>query len=316
MKKSPSITERTYLSLQGILLENDEFIMLSSVESNIKEEANFFEKSSKLVFQQLDSKNVILNSLPANIAKSADSSEKSLLIQTQILLHPETRKIILKDGDRELYISHVIENRPSISITGLGKIDENSIHVKWKADNDDRQSLTYRVYYMIPEGRIWLLESELSETEKTIDLSKLPGSNNSRIGIAVSSGLRSDMILSDPFSVSKKPLRIIFSEPNTNEPLSPDQPIVLRGSVVDVSGQTKKPIGMTWRLNGEIIAQNVNSHVIQSLEPGEYDISLEYQHEKQKYSAEHKITISDRSDNQERLQWIFKGRKEEKPSIK
>ena len=312
-RENAAEVRQTFLLLAGRYVENNAFELIGSWETPFSA-AVLNWKETRLHFEQLNEDGEALVATPAQRAPEADSDlAATWLVEAQIPLHPEARTLVLRDGDREIFRRRIPEQPPSVAIEGVEKVNEERARIRWTASTEEQGPLSYSLYYLLPDGRLWLIAVDLEELEASVDLGGLPGSDEGALGVVASDGLRSGWALSEPFSVAEKPPRVVISRPRQESTLEPDQLITLVGRVSDVTGQSLGAAGLVWRLDGEEVARDAINHLIPAPEPGPHKVELEYRSDGSEAFAAATFTVAERTADQKRLRWILDGRKGSEP---
>jgi hypothetical protein len=96
------------------------------------------------------------------------------------------------------------------------------------------------------------------------------------VGLVATDGVRSACIRSDAFRVPSHPPNVFMLAPAEDEILDPDQPFSLLGRVYDLAGRILPDSGISWSIDGEIVAEGVTLALGGPLEPGNHRIEMAY----------------------------------------
>jgi hypothetical protein len=81
-------------------------------------------------------------------------------------------------------------------------------------------------------------------------------------------------LLSDPFRVREKPLRVSLTSPLDGEVLAPDQPVTLCGQALDAGGAAVGVERLRWLVDGREAARGARLALCPPPAPGEHRIAL------------------------------------------
>lgn len=218
-------------------------------------------------------------------------------IAIYVPLHPESRELVFRRKDLELYRTDITPRPPQLRLTKPTKLAKDRAKVSWNARHS--KPLTFQVLYLADDGRAFPLAADLTETTFTADLRTFPGSRGGRLGVLATDGLRSTFEKTGPFPVEEKPPRVWIQSPGPDETLPADQPVTLSGQAVDVGGLSLPDTGLQWLVDRKRVL-NGSRLAMARLEPGLHQIVLRYAPSGRVVAEQRiQITIAGRSAEQE-----------------
>ncbi len=165
---------------------------------------------------------------------------------------PGAARIVLKEGDTILFSRALSAHAPTVTVTaptagavwpasGLGAI-------RWTANDEDGDALTYIVMYSRDGGATWVnLATGLTEPRYDIELETLGGvAGQARIRVLANDGMRSGQGESGLFTVARKAPGVVISQPEPNQFIPPGQPLPLLGFAFDREDGLLPGSALTW----------------------------------------------------------------------
>ena len=162
---------------------------------------------------------------------------------------PSVKAIALFRAGDELY-RHRLEDaapRVQLSTAELRRQKGERVHIEWTGDVAGDRPITYIPRYSNDDGKTWrALEPPQAQASYVLDLSALPGGEHCRFQVVASSGIRTTVITSEPFTVPVKP--------TTGEILSPVDGAEIRvGARLLLHGRAFSPDFGTTSIRGDAV---------------------------------------------------------------
>jgi hypothetical protein len=129
-----------------------------------------------------------------------------------------------------------------------GEIWGSKAVVSWEAGHDDKEGLTFTVFYNDGQDKLWIpLAEGLTKPSVTVDTTLLPGSTKARIRVRATDGVNTSEAESNGvFTLpEKKPLVAILS-PAQAEVLAPGGTTIFLGGAYDVKDGLLSGANLTW----------------------------------------------------------------------
>ena len=209
-------------------------------------------------------------------------------------------ELIFRRGDRVIDRREVFSEPPEIAITEVKRGDNDRVRIAWRAEHRSELPLTYRVVYLVDDKRAFSLAAGLDEPGYEADLSGLPGSRTGRLSVLATDGVRSSFAVSEPFPVSDKRPRISIQAPTPRQVVPADQPVSLNGQATDIAGASLAHDGLTWLVDGKVVARGAPLAIATGLQPGRHTVTLQLRRGKRvEARGSVEIEVAKRSPEQE-----------------
>lgn len=165
-----------------------------------------------------------------------------------IPLHPDANRLVFRRDGRILYDTELASAPPDVEFESVEREDEDAIVLSWHAEHETgaHAELTYDIAYVADGEQAMLVAHALADTEHSVPLASLPGSERGQFAVLATDGLRSSVALSDPISVDVKPPRVWIQQPDPKTSYPADQPISLIGQAVDIGGERLPEEPLRW----------------------------------------------------------------------
>ena len=132
--------------------------------------------------------------------------------------NPETKQIVLKQGQTTLATRSVSPNKPTVTVTSprAGQTWGARGTVKWQAADADNDTLTYTVFYNNGTDQRWIpIATDVKTTSASIDTRLLAGSRRARVRVRATDGVNTTEAESAAFVVPEQgPLVVILGSNN------------------------------------------------------------------------------------------------------
>jgi hypothetical protein len=151
--------------------------------------------NSSFTINLLDNKGKNLATFPfdpkvyTNISQSKD---KVAILSEAVPYILCTKEIVISKDNRELASRNVDNYAPKVRLIFPvgGETLTGNINVRWQASDADGDNLTYFVLYSTDAGRSWqTIASDIKDTQLTVNMAGLPGSNVSLFRIIATDGV-------------------------------------------------------------------------------------------------------------------------------
>ncbi len=141
------------------------------------------------------------------------------------------------------------ERQPEIRLRELHRVkrDGDLARVEWTVE-DSSGPHHAMVRYSNDDGRTWqAVAAALTETRYLANLETLPGGEQCRFQVIVSSGLRSAVARTEPFAVPRKARKAHLFSPREGDIFGTGQPVSFMGGGHSPEGGTCAPDEVMWR---------------------------------------------------------------------
>jgi len=185
---------------------------------------------------------------------SSDSAETVGLITEMVPWISGTRKVVILHGATVLASRNVSANAPTVAITfpnGGETLSASNVTVTWTANDADGDILSYSLDYSRDGGATWEpLSANITATQATLDLSRLPGTTQGRFRVWASDGVNTTLDASDGnFTVAGKPPTIVSIAPASGKTYVVSQTVTLEGQAFDTEDGLLTDNRLEWSSN-------------------------------------------------------------------
>lgn len=149
---------------------------------------------------------------------------------------PETVKIVMKSGDVILGEKIRSNNAPVVTVLypSGGNYVTDSTEVYWQGTDQDGDELRYTLQYSNDDGQSWrMIDTGITATNMTLDLSGFPGGQNCMVKVVASDGFNTGEHVSGSFQVANNEPYVEISSPMSGETIGADS-VSLIGFSMDV----------------------------------------------------------------------------------
>ena len=186
-----------------------------------------------------------------------------------------TRIAFVREG-RVLQTMDVGERRPRVELGEIDRVQRNGdlARLRWTHDSDGTPSPAL-VRYSNDDGRTWqALAAGVTEPSHVVNLDLLPGGDQCRLQVIVSSGLRGAVATSEPFVVPRKPRSAHLVSPAEGQTFNVGNPVVFTGGGYSPDGGTCAPDEVTWQSSLDGLIGTGYQVVRDDLRPGRHRVTL------------------------------------------
>ena len=205
------------LSIRGIVNLSDLTIILKPSMILPSSILTTLPAHSPFAVDLLDKKGRVLAHYPTDMIISKANVEEwknVAYLSEAVPYHPCTAKIVIEKGDKELASQVVSPNAPEIKFIKVDDSNGNprlifprtsNITVEWKAQDLDRDTLSYELLYSNDEGKTWpvTIADDIKENSLTLNANSLPGNSAylSQFRVIATDGVNTNIHDSNPFSI-------------------------------------------------------------------------------------------------------------------
>lgn len=269
-----------YYVVSGIIYDEDsiDFKALRTVSDSVYEDDQSVD--SPYTVELHDASGKILASKPAQVLVTVDYEGLSFFF-CKILVHADTRKIVVKYGDKVLYEIDQSTNAPEVAVLSPngGENLSDPIEISWIGSDMDKDDLTYDIFFSSNGGRTY--RSVMLGTDTTylsLESSYLPGSDSIIFKVVAYDGMNTATDISDGYaSLPQKTPEVTVLLPANNSSYFSNQPIRFEGYGYDIEDGMLDSEVLAWSsdIDGNL-GQGIDLF-IDSLSPGTHTIRLQAQ---------------------------------------
>ncbi|HET7112502.1 MAG TPA: hypothetical protein VFI57_02610 [Pyrinomonadaceae bacterium] len=189
----------------------------------------------------------------------------------------------LRDG-RELHRARVGEAVPQVHVEAVRRAEREDqgdlARVDWTVSREnlpeDRFQVGAAVRYTNDGGRTWHgIAADLTEGRCLVNLDLLPGGEECRFQVIVSSGLSATVTDTETFAVQRKPRRAQIISPQDGQTFQAGEPIVFFGAGHSPDLGTSADDEVTWTSNVECCGIGTGSRIVRDdLPAGRHCITM------------------------------------------
>jgi hypothetical protein len=181
-------------------------------------------------------------------ASHQDPDEPELLFHEFIPWHAETRAIVFRNRGEVCHRHSLEEGPPEITVhvpRHQGHL-EGIVSLEWKLAGA-AAPLMYFLRYSHDGGATWrVAAADLTEPRCAVNLDLLPGGEDCRFQVAASSGIRTTVSESKPFTVRVKAVQAQILSPMPDAVFCEGEAVVLRGVGFSPNHETTRFDDMLW----------------------------------------------------------------------
>ncbi|MBV7339854.1 hypothetical protein KFU94_68915 [Chloroflexi bacterium TSY] len=189
---------------------------------------------------------------------------------------PEAAQFLLLHGEQMLDSIMVSAHAPTVTVLAPngGEMWDGLQTIRWKADDQDGDSLLFSALYSPDDGRRWLpIAGNLSGESHSVDTRVLPGGGKSRIRLIATDGFNTSSDDSDAtFDVAKKSPQVVIQRPQTRSRYASGELISLSGQANDLEDRTIPERSFTWSYGSTIFASGRQASAV--LPNGIHEVTL------------------------------------------
>ncbi|HEY9285890.1 MAG TPA: hypothetical protein VIP46_20740 [Pyrinomonadaceae bacterium] len=177
------------------------------------------------------------------------------------------------------------ERGREVRVEGVRRLEQEGqgdlARIDWSVSGDDPQEggadeTAALVRYSHDGGRTWqAVAADLREARCLVNLDLLPGGDDCRFQLVVSSGLSAAVAESEPFAVRLKPRRAHIVSPRDGQTFRAGDPVVFAGAGHSPDYGTSADDEVAWSSSLECCGLGTGSHLVRDdLPPGTHRVTL------------------------------------------
>jgi hypothetical protein len=198
----------------------------------------------------------------------------------EIPSHDDATSLVIKQDDRTLYTHAIAKPGPAVILKQLkpaaksGTKHPETIAISWSSAGPRDTSVRYTLRYSNDGGRSWfVVASDLTKTEYTVDLDELPGGDECVLEVTSASRQRIGSATSESFQVPRKPRAIEILSPRNGEVVEASASISFFGFLQSLEG-SGDPDGLNWSSSVDGYLGSGNQVIPSALTPARHRITL------------------------------------------
>jgi hypothetical protein len=222
-----------------------------------------------------------LHSYPFEARKYLDTDDRTAQLAEVVPWDPRTGRIFITYRGQEIGSRDVGVHAPHPQITspnGGESLQDASHLATWTATDADTDvdELTYTLLYSTDAGSTWRnVATGIKERQYSLDLSRLPGSDQALLRVIASDGVLTGEDDSDAvFSVPPKYPEVGIVSPVSGTSFGTSQTIVLVGTASDVEQGEFDDASLRWSSDIQGALGEGRSIAVSDLTPGRHTITL------------------------------------------
>jgi hypothetical protein len=189
----------------------------------------------------------------------------SISFQERIPWFEQTTAIRFLRGSDVLHVHEVEARAPDVELSTQVRSVGKGVELEWKGEHPERD-VTYLVRYSRDDGRTWRVLAVTDSVSRV--LKRVPGGDRCLAQIVASSGIRTSVATSKPFSVPTEPRQALILTPaETDVP-------VLRGAAFSSDHGLASPDDVVWTSNVDGFLGRGFELILDDLSEGTHTISL------------------------------------------
>ncbi|HSG15590.1 MAG TPA: hypothetical protein VLE70_04620, partial [Anaerolineae bacterium] len=185
-------------------------------------------------------------------------------------------RIVLKHDGQVLDSLEASPNPPTLTVTAPGDGDTWSGEeiISWTAGDEDGDALQFTILYSPDGGDNWFpVASNLTGTEYTVDVGRLPGGTGGKVQVIASDGFHTVQAQSSGVFTVPHPAPIVtIDTPADGSTYAVNEWITLSGSASDAAATPAEAFTYTWSVDGQVVELGLEADLL--LDPGDYTITL------------------------------------------
>jgi hypothetical protein len=208
----------------------------------------------------------------------SDSSDTGSFYEI-VPFEPDTAQIVFRRGAEVVHTVKISPHAPVVRLLNPngGEVwDQGRQTITWQATDADGDALAAHVLYSSDGGGSWqTLAVNVSGSKFEVDVSGLPGGQESLVQVIVSDGVNTTADASDaPFTVARRKPLVWLMTPRDGLRLSPDDSLFMQGAAFDAEDGPLAGKRLAWSsdLDGPLGAGE--SLAVQSLSAGRHLLTL------------------------------------------
>ncbi|MFH2103416.1 MAG: hypothetical protein ABIJ39_08715 [Chloroflexota bacterium] len=192
-----------------------------------------------------------------------------------------TQVVVFRYNGVEIGRRQVSPGTPSVTVIspngGEQWGDSGEVTITWQANDPDGDTLSYAVQFSPDNGNTWVsLNSNVADTQLSIDLANIRGSNAALVRVTASDGMNTASDSSDAvFSVPSKGPEVYIAFPEDGATYPQGQPLFFQGYATDLEdGPITEASAFSWHSNRDGDLGQGEQILALDLSPGNHKVTL------------------------------------------
>lgn len=157
------------------------------------------------------------------------------------------KTVQVRSGTTVLWSKDMSDSAPTTSIETPTTGSAEDLTINWSSQDADAEALTHTLLYSADSGVTWnLIAIDLKSTSASIPRWTLPASNQARLKVIVSDGLRSTEAISDEFTLPNLAPNVTISDPLDGTTVSGSQTFAMDAQVHDAEDGELENASVVW----------------------------------------------------------------------
>jgi len=212
-------------------------------------------------------------------APSLAAQDASLPFYEILPWQPDTARVQVWQGGQLLTERVVSAHAPTVELTSPHGGDlwggDGPYVVEWQAGDADGDALWFDVAFSRDNGETWeVIATRLQEHHLEVHGDQFPGTENARMRVYASDGVRTSAATSAPFAVARKPPQVFIAAPERGVVVPPGALVIFSGYAYDREDGPLATLPLHWRSNRDGALGDGSEIAVQSLSPGWHEIGL------------------------------------------
>jgi len=193
--------------------------------------------------------------------------------------HPDTARIQVWQGEQLLAERVVSAHEPTVALTsphgGELWLPDEQYRIAWQASDLDGDALWFDIAFSRDGGETWeVIATRLQGSELLVGGEQFPGTENARVRVYASDGVRTSVATSAAFAVARKPPLVFITAPENGLIVPPGAALIFSGFAFDWEDSPVADLPMHWRSDRDGSLGSGGEIMVQSLSPGWHEITL------------------------------------------
>jgi hypothetical protein len=208
----------------------------------------------------------------------SDSSETGSFYEI-VPFEPDTAQIVFLRGAEVVHTVKISPHAPVVQLLNPngGEVwDQGRQTITWQATDADGDALAAQVRYSSDGGDTWqTLGVNVSGSKFEVDVSGLPGGQESLVQVVVSDGVNTTADTSDvPFTVARRKPLVLMLTPPDGLRLLPEDALFMQGAAFDPEDGALSGNHLAWSSDRDGLLGTGESLAVQSLSTGHHLLTL------------------------------------------
>jgi hypothetical protein len=210
---------------------------------------------------------------------SLETQDDSLLFYEILPWHPDTARVQVWQGGQLLAERAVSPHAPAVELVspqgGELWLPDEQYRLAWHASDLDSDALWFDVAFSRDGGETWeVIATRLQESEVLVRGDQFPGTENARVRVYASDGVRTSVATSAAFAVARKPPLVFITAPENGLVVPSGAVLMFSGFVLDREDDPAASLPMHWRSDRDGPLGSGSEIMVPWLSPGSHEITL------------------------------------------